>query len=734
MSPCPRRIVLNTLGAAIVVSVCFFCKTVEDIGFNKLRPKKLALATPESSGADAGGVGDREGNSNTNNADAAVDNVAADAAVESLAPDGEQLVSLKPGDHIGPYRLQEHLGFLGSRPVHEYDPAFHPHAAKRVGFSPRGMLSPPPRPPVCPPSRRGAAPRPSSRRNGAGGGDEGDDALVLKGGPEDNSAEGSYRLKRRFEGGSHGEVWRGVRLGPDGKPSLADGYVLKRMLLEKGQHVLQAGIREIYFGELLQSLGGSPQIARAGEEAAAGEGGTGGPWDTGEAVPTEMWLVFRDEGMSLRHYLYTEREAEGFVLHGQSYFWRDMRLDPKGPEVMKSILRQTLEGTRFLHETGVVHRDLKPSNLIVSLPPVEAAAATTTTARHAPPPGPRPGSSESTGDVRRTGGSFESADVGGENKQGSSSSSSSSSSARRKRLLLRVADFSSAVDEGAMPAGLYGTEGPSQGEETLQYAPPEVLFDPETAYSAQRPESYDMWSIGVILLELILGTPEVFTVDQRTRAILDRDLAFEDDEVRAKAHLLAAMADMCIYSGPGSHDGEGSSSPLGDAAVVDERCTLAELGRAVHTRDALDIGFPDQWGLDLLWRLLRWDPMSRISASDALEHAYFVGPYRSRRDGTLHATQRDAMEYDGWFTGSKRVSPTAVAPRSPPSPYAAVWGAAAPPGGNGFNDKGRGGLVPSAEPPRAAARGEAKQSFTLDHQHTLNLKYTCPKVGSGWVL
>ncbi|CAN0546245.1 unnamed protein product, partial [Ectocarpus sp. 12 AP-2014] len=77
-----------------------------------------------------------------------------------------------------------------------------------------------------------------------------------------NTAEGSYRLKRRFEGGSHGEVWRGVRLGPDGKPSLADGYVLKRMLLEKGQHVLQAGIREIYFGELLQSLGGSLQIAR----------------------------------------------------------------------------------------------------------------------------------------------------------------------------------------------------------------------------------------------------------------------------------------------------------------------------------------------------------------------------------------------------------------------------------------------------------------------------------------
>lgn len=51
-------------------------------------------------------------------------------------------------------------------------------------------------------------------------------------------------------------------------------------------------------------------------------------------MQTEMWLVFYDEGVSLRQYLYTEREAEGFVLHGQSAFWRDMRLDPKGPEVM----------------------------------------------------------------------------------------------------------------------------------------------------------------------------------------------------------------------------------------------------------------------------------------------------------------------------------------------------------------------------------------------------------------
>ncbi|CAN0371824.1 unnamed protein product [Hapterophycus canaliculatus] len=131
---------------------------------------------------------------------------------------------------------------------------------------------------------------------------------------------------------------------------------------------------------------------------------------------------------------------------------------------MRSLLRQTLEGARFLHDKGILHRDLKPSNLIPA--------------------------STNDGDPRRD-------------------PSSRPPPRSSTPLSLRVADFSSAVDEGAMAAGLYGAAGPAQGEETLGYAPPEVLFDPETAYSTQRPESYDVWSIGVILLELILGTPEV---------------------------------------------------------------------------------------------------------------------------------------------------------------------------------------------------------------------------------
>lgn len=69
------------------------------------------------------------------------------------------------------------------------------------------MISPPPRSsPICATARPAAAPPPwLPGHEGDSGEGEGEEALVLKGGVE-ATGEGSYRLKRRFEGGSHGEV------------------------------------------------------------------------------------------------------------------------------------------------------------------------------------------------------------------------------------------------------------------------------------------------------------------------------------------------------------------------------------------------------------------------------------------------------------------------------------------------------------------------------------------------
>lgn len=94
------------------------------------------------------------------------------------------------------------------------------------------------------------------------------------------------------------------------------------------------------------------------------------------------------------------------------------------------------------------------------------------------------------------------------------------------------------------------------------------------------------------------------------------------------------------------------------------------------------------------------------------------------------------MAYDGWFMGSKRIHPAAVAVRPRP-PNAVLWG---PTGGGGeevfYDQEGvssparvsgiSGKLVPA--PMSGSASVGEERSFTLDHQHTIDVQYTCPKV------
>lgn len=79
-----------------------------------------------------------------------------------------------------------------------------------------------------------------------------------------------------------------------------------------------------------------------------------------------------------------------------------------------------------------------------------------------------------------------------------------------------LGDFSSAFNDFT-GRNLY-TRGPSRLEQTDEYAPPEAIF----GYTYNNTDvgltpSFDSWSIGIVALELLLGTPNVFSVDQRTR-------------------------------------------------------------------------------------------------------------------------------------------------------------------------------------------------------------------------
>eukprot|EP00898_Chlorokybus_atmophyticus_P008559 jgi/Chlat1/8704/Chrsp88S08082 len=162
---------------------------------------------------------------------------------------------------------------------------------------------------------------------------------------------------------------------------------------------------------------------------------------------------------------------------------------------------------------------------------------------------------------------------------------------------LRLVDFGSALDNNTIQF-LYGKQGPTIEQETPDYAPPEAL--------------YDIWSVGVVMLELALGTPHVFNIDARTRALLERRLMGENEHNRDMAYKLRALLEMCIF--PPRHT---ASSPVSWA------CTEEALQTHIKMRDPLNIGMPDVWSLRLLRRLLQWSPDDRITSAEALEHAYF---------------------------------------------------------------------------------------------------------------
>lgn len=417
---------------------------------------------------------------------------------------------------------------------------------------------------------------------------------------------------RPFARGHFGEVWRARRVGSSPE---SPGYVLKRILVDRGEEVRLSGRREAYFGELTR---GAPGIVRyeSAFELRRDDGARGGDDDDGDGGregedETELWLVFRDEGKSLAALMYGdggEDEKSRIVgdsssssstppprVVGPSRWWTDARRSADGRRRLRAFLRQTLEGTARAHALGVAHRDVKPSNLLVS------------------------------GDV------------------------------------VRLADFGSAVDERSL-IRLYGAVGPSASEQTPDYAPPEFLFDgglgegigaaaaaaagaeaEKTEGNAWKPNpergvverymAYDVWSLGVVTLEtLCLGTPRVFApVGGRVRAGIERRLRGAGEETRELAVRIRAMLELCVIP------------PRSDvAALLSWECTEDALMAQLAARDPTGVGV-SRWALRLVRRMLSWDPADRPTAERALTHAFFRG---EDADGAGYTCERTAREFE----------------------------------------------------------------------------------------
>lgn len=214
--------------------------------------------------------------------------------------------------------------------------------------------------------------------------------------------------KSAFAGGSNGEVWRGRRICT--KPTFFSRHtedldcddkqplILKRLRVERGYRLLEAGLREVYFGNVIRKQIDEERqnmftvyVDHFFREVPRAFGRV-------QTKDLELWIVFKDAGPSLRSYMYTAIVSGGFMMYQQSKLWTQLRTftqkvshhveddtslvilnenakkarridrtskeKPKskipliGRNIMRDILHQILSAAAALHEKGIIHRDM----------------------------------------------------------------------------------------------------------------------------------------------------------------------------------------------------------------------------------------------------------------------------------------------------------------------------------------------------------------------------------------
>lgn len=237
------------------------------------------------------------------------------------------------------------------------------------------------------------------------------------------------------------------------------------------------------------------------------------------------------------------------------------------PSEVKAMLHQLLSAVKHLHSNWIVHRDLKTSNLLLN-----------------------------------NRGRLKIADFGLARRFGDPIGGWDSESARQNAHGRKVDK-----ERGGMTDLVV----------TLWYRAPELLFlDPpdrrarETDVPSDAPlydEKIDMWSIGCVFCELILGQP-LFTGSR------------EDEQIAQIAELLgpatpAIWPSVLLYPGYIPPPRTASVSRL--SAHESEARTKQNLRKLLEKQDITESV------IDLVFHLLHYDPSQRLSAAQALQHDYF---------------------------------------------------------------------------------------------------------------
>ncbi|CAI0434066.1 unnamed protein product [Linum tenue] len=444
-----------------------------------------------------------------------------------------------------------------------------------------------------------------------------------------------YVLKKRFGRGSYGEVWlafhwnchqdtnvsnstfKNENISFEARCSNSsmnsscssnhgqsagsfddDLFILKRIMVERGPAVYLSGLREKYFGEMFLNASKNIQGLSDEYESSFSEDfesdfdelskmskyGLGNKWvednifpnrfmfqtpvfeeglnhiaryiESFESKSNEMWLVFRHEGVSLSKVIYTVEDvidnageekletAKLVQILRPSKWWRWLKTTEAGKQEMRIVIHQLLMALKACHSRNVTHRDIKPENMVVC---------------------------------------FEDAETGRCLKGVPSGD-------RNYTIKMRIIDFGSAVDDFTMKH-LYGSSGPTRAEQTFEYSPPEAFLN---ASWHQEPSSrrlkYDMWSVGVVILELILGSPSVFQISPKTQALLDPHIQGWNEDLKELAYKLRSFMELCILIPGSSSNHRQTRGQLRDSPAS-WKCSEEFFSQQIKSRDPLKTGF-----------------------------------------------------------------------------------------------------------------------------------------------